>query len=41
VVARHRGRRRAWPTLVVAVPVAVVLLWFLFGAVNAVLPATY
>jgi len=41
VAARHRGRRRAWPTLVVAVPVAVVLLWFLFGAVNAVLPATY
>ncbi len=41
VARRHRGRDRAWPTLVVAVPVALVLLWFLFGAVNAVLPATY
>lgn len=41
MVATHRGRRRAWPTLVVAAPVGVVLLWFLFGAVNAVLPATY
>ncbi len=41
VARRRRGRGRAWPTLVVAVPLALVLLWFLFGAVNAVLPATY
>jgi sortase A len=41
VARRHRGRRRGWPTLVVAAPAALVLLWFLFGAVNAVLPATY
>jgi sortase A len=41
VVRRRVGRRRAWLAPLVAVPVALILLYFLFGAVNTVLPATY
>ncbi len=42
VVARRRmAPRRAWLAPLVAVPAALVLLYFLFGAVNTVLPATY
>jgi peptidoglycan/LPS O-acetylase OafA/YrhL len=42
VVARRRlGARRAWLAPLVAVPIAVVLVYFLFGAVNALLPASY
>ncbi|MGD0312041.1 MAG: class E sortase [Acidimicrobiales bacterium] len=42
VVARRRmAPRRARLVPLAAVPAAMVLLYFLFGAVNAVLPATY
>ncbi len=42
MVARRRlGIRRPWLMWVVATPVALVLLYFLFGAVNALLPASY
>jgi sortase A len=37
---RRRGARR-WTTALVAVPVATVVLFFFFGAVNALLPASF
>ena len=41
VVSRRRPSGRAWVVPVVATVPALVLLYFFFGAVNAVLPATY
>jgi len=42
VLARRRlGRGRAWMAPLLAVPVALVVLFFLFGAVNTLLPASF
>jgi sortase A len=40
LVVRHRPGRR-WPLLVAAVPVGLVILFFWFGAVSTMLPATF
>lgn len=42
VLARRRlGARRAWLAPLAALPVALVVLFFLFGAVNTLLPASF
>ena len=42
VLARRRlGPHRAWLAPLVAAPVALVVLFFLFGAVNTLLPASF